>query len=86
MSFVNYGWNAEGGYKKVRVNVARVPCEGERIEFWNPNGAAADVHPELDGNVFFADTVTWVTYWRVGEEAAVSEANVFLVPKDAYVG
>lgn len=84
MSYVNYGFNGESGYRKVRVNVSRVPCEGERVEFWNPNGAAAGVDPELDGNVFFVDTVTWVTYWRVGEEAAVTQANVFLVRKGEY--
>lgn len=83
MTYVDFMWNSEseGGAGKVRVDVPRVPAENERVEFWNPDGSAANVHPELDGNVFFVAEVNWVTYRTNRPYAADCVAKVFLIPK-----
>lgn len=85
MSYVNFGFNTSEGYRKVRVHVDRVPCEGERVEFRNPNGAAAEVDPELDGNSYYVAEVFWATFWGFGQVTASAQATVMLVPKSEYL-
>lgn len=81
-AWIDVGFNSEleGGFRKVRMNVSRVPVEGERFEFWNPDGSAADIDPELDGNVFFVAEVSWVCF-ATNAAGATGMPIVFLIPK-----
>lgn len=84
MIWFNLTYNGEEGYRKVRLCAPRVPVVGERFEFWNPDGTAADVAPELNGNVFFVAEVTWVAHSQEG--GAIAEPNVFVTPKSEWEG
>lgn len=81
MSWLNLAWNGEDGFRKVRAEFTRVPIYGERMEFWNPDGSAAEVHDELDGNTFYVSDVTWVTRKMSSTNTVYSEPTVFLVPE-----
>ena len=76
MVWVWVGYNGDGGFKKVRVGVDRVPVEGERFEFRDPDGGASDWPKDLDGGKF---RVSEVTYIAPGERASATTV-VFVEP------
>lgn len=85
MSWINVGYNQEeGGYTSIRAHFPRVPCQGERVEFRDPEGGATNWPPDLDGNVFYVAEVCWVA--NTCEGGPTAEATIFVVPKAEWEG
>lgn len=82
MTWIDVGFNGEEGWRKVRMHVPRVPARGEKFEFWNPDGGAAEIDAELDGNAFYVAEVCWVAHSAEG--GPIAEPIVFLVPKSQW--
>jgi hypothetical protein len=74
------GFNAEGGWRTVRVGFDRVPIRGERLEFRDPEGGETKWDPELDGNTFVVEQVAWIA----GAPGHKAEPLIFIVPKSEF--
>ena len=78
--FLRVGYNGEGGWKEARVGFDRVPAQGERIEFRNPDGAADGWDEELSGMVCFVAEVAWIA----PAPGAKAEPLIFMQFKGEY--
>lgn len=79
--WLRVGFNADGGFRTVRVGFDRVPVRGERIEFRDPEGGETSWEEELAAtSVYVVEQVAWIAP-RPGHK---SEPLLFIVPRGEF--